>query len=909
MAKHKVLQRYILKISTSRLRKAKWDLKLSLSEARRNEEVISIGDSQMLRWIDELNGVVDADEKAKQVRHAIKTLRREPSSTVNKRKIRKLYDELDRLQFKPDYLHLVIDRDKDLLRACKGFRINNVKYVRLLGTSGGVKMSTVVFVSERLAPSLRERIDNGRNKEIPLVPAKFEAYRALTCSGSTPVSMPNGILVVPDCETNFKEDVLYITDENDGEPELREVTDYEITLTESDGYGLMLPCLAERWSQELGLNYTAGGMNTRCSFEKGMVFAFDFIDFAERIAGNYIVHDAWGNEVDIRNVELVLTTSMLKLWNSYDSMDSYLACCEKNKYTFGITKVCPEKLENKRATNYQFLQSYNIDDDQINALVRPTINEIQEVIDGDYRKALLFLCGTQLDERSVKEQSEFVKAMMIEPKMFSDPYIKKKIKGMIAKRINDAKIGVIDVHGNYSIVCGDPYALCQSVFGLPVTGLLKAGEIYNQYWDKSGSEYLACFRAPMSCHNNIKKMKVARGDAVRYWYKYITTGTMFNAWDSSCAALNGMDKDGDLVMLSDNKVLVDNIRDVPTLFCVQRAATKSVITEDALVAANIASFGNEVGRVTNYVTSMYDVQAQYEPESKEYRVLDYRIQSGQLYQQNTIDKTKGVICKPMPKYWHDAASIRHDENMDDETKAFNLKVVADRKPYFMRYIYPALMKEYNAYVKNTNMKSICEFRMPITELLQLSDDQLTEEQRRFIFYYWKRMPVGVHDCVMNRICRIVEEAFSTGNAENEHMFDYTIMKSGASYHKDQYYAMEKLLKAYNEKMSELSMRNDFCASNSDELSEYITHIQNEFREKAAGISSNDEQFCDIILDLCYRKSGTKQFAWDMAAGLIVKNLLVKNSNKLSYPIADPDGDITYMGDRYSMTMMEVELAE
>ena len=184
-------------------------------------------------------------------------------------------------------------------------------------------MSTVVFVSERLAPSLRERIDNGRNKEIPLVPAKFEAYRALTCSGSTPVSMPNGILVVPDCETNFKEDVLYITDENDGEPELREVKDYEITLTESDGYGLMLPCLAERWSQELGLNYTAGGMNTRCSFEKGMVFAFDFIDFAERIAGNYIVHDAWGNEVDIRNVELVLTTSMLKLWRSYDSMDAH----------------------------------------------------------------------------------------------------------------------------------------------------------------------------------------------------------------------------------------------------------------------------------------------------------------------------------------------------------------------------------------------------------------------------------------------------------------------------------------------------------------------------------------------------------------------------------------------------------
>jgi len=43
-------------------------------------------------------------------------------------------------------------------------------------------------------------------------------------------------------------------------------------------------------------------VNTRFSFEKGVVFTFDFIDFAEKVAGSYIVHDVWGNEVDVRNV-------------------------------------------------------------------------------------------------------------------------------------------------------------------------------------------------------------------------------------------------------------------------------------------------------------------------------------------------------------------------------------------------------------------------------------------------------------------------------------------------------------------------------------------------------------------------------------------------------------------------------
>ena len=160
MSKQQVAQKYIFKIHTDRLKKSKWHLKLALSEARDNDEVISIGDSQMLRWIDELNGITGSEERVREIRSEIKALRRRENALHYRRRIRDLYNELDAIQFKPDYMHLVVDRNKDFLRACKGFTINDVKYVRLLGTSGGVKNSTVVFVSERLAPVLRSRIDN-----------------------------------------------------------------------------------------------------------------------------------------------------------------------------------------------------------------------------------------------------------------------------------------------------------------------------------------------------------------------------------------------------------------------------------------------------------------------------------------------------------------------------------------------------------------------------------------------------------------------------------------------------------------------------------------------------------------------------------------------------------------------------
>ena len=536
-------QKFIFKIHSSRLRRERWKLTLPVDEARRNEEIISLADSQVLRWIDELNGVEGADEKAKAIKSEIKRLRKEPNSAQVRKRIRQLYSDLDNLQFKPDYMCLIIDKEKDYYRAVKGFKINDVKYKRLLGTTGGIKNSTIVFVSERLWGELRHRIDNGRDMTKEMVPAKLNAYMALTCSASTPVSYPNGILVVNDAYTTFKDDIIYLANQNGGEPLMEFRTNQDIEIDATDGFGIALPSLMARWSSELGLDYVISGACTRCSFEKGMVFAFDFLDFGNKIAGgNYVVKDAWGNDVDVRNVELILTTSMLKLWDSYKSCDDYLRFCHENHYTFGITKACPKQLENVRNLNYQFIQSYDLDDEDVDELIAPTIEEIYDVLSGDWRKSVVFLKGMGLTESNIeKTENDFAKALMIDQRMLDDPYVKSSIFQIIKNRINRAKVGVVKVHGNFSIVSGDPYLLCQSVFGLEKTGLLKAGEIYNKYWADDGAEKVACFRAPQQCAENIRLMSPCRNEDTLYWYQHMKTCTIINAWDVTMPAMNGMD--------------------------------------------------------------------------------------------------------------------------------------------------------------------------------------------------------------------------------------------------------------------------------------------------------------------------------------------------------------------------------
>lgn len=908
LAKQLVCQKYIFKLHSSRLRKAKWKLTLPVAEARKNDEVISLADSQVLRWLDELNGITDAESHAREIKMEIRRLRREPNSVQNRRKIKKLYADLDDVQFKPDYLCVIIDREKDYHRACKGFSINGMKYQRLLGTNGGVKNETIVFISARHADEIKRRIDNGRNMEKEMVPAKLEAYKALTCSASIPVSMPHGVLVVSDCETEFLSDIIYLNDENSGEPIMEERKQVPVQLNESDGYGLMLPSLAKRWSEELELDYTVSGVNTRFSWEKGMVFTFDFLDFAEKIADSYFVKDAWGNDVDVRSVELILTTSMLKLWDSYDSCEDYIRNCLDNGYTFGIAKTCPKELEQERTLNYQFIQSYDLSDEDIEELIRPTMDEIKDVLYADPVKTVLFLKGAGMNEDNIgRTDNDFAKALMIEPRMIDDPYVQNCIYQMIKNRINEAKVGVLKVHGNYSIVCGDPFSLCQHIFGLTVTGLLKSGEIYNAYWCSKGIDSLACFRAPMTCHNNIRLVHPHRSEDASYWYQHMKTCTLFNSWDTAAHALNGMDKDGDLVMLTDNKVLVDKLKVLPALMCVQRKAKKKIVSEEDSIQANIDSFGDDIGKTTNWITSMFDVQAQFQKGSKEYEELDYRIKCGQLFQQNAIDKAKGIIAKPMPREWHD----RHSVNMieDAETRRFYQKLVADKKPYFMRIIYPALMKQYNTYIKNTNKNAMREFQMTVDELMEIPASEQTERQKDFIRYYHSRMPVGNNDCVMNRICRRFEREFDgylgRHNADTE--FDYTIMKSDAEYSRSQFNAISKLYESYNKRL-----RNYAVFASYERVDEYDTfsrmlEMRNEFIQECTKECPDRFALCNIVLDICYQKSSTKRFAWEMCGDEIIQNLLNRNGGIISYPTLDVDGDITFGGNRF--TVMKYRLEE
>lgn len=933
MAKAKKTQQYIYKINSSLLAQNNWNLQLDINDARQVPGmVVSLADSQLLTWINELNGTEDYDLRAKAIRSEIKEYKRKYATTTKsneraqiKTTISDKYKELYDIQFKSDYVCVIMDKISDYDRANKGFFINGIKYKRLICTTNGVKTSTVVYINEKLWPELSKRINNGRDASKKLVPAKYGAYESLVASASIPVSwpepkeskIPGGIIVVSDCIVKFNTDFIEIDDSDPTvEPivELKRNQEFENNM--SDGCSMMLPELSRRWNGELNgdFEHTISGCNLRCAFTKGMTFTFDFIRFAEEVVGaseehpeKYIIKDFWGHERDIRDAKLILTESQLKLCKSYISWEDYYNKCIENHYTLRITKNSEEECDDIRQLNYQFIQSLDMSDKDIEELIAPTVNEIKDIMQFDPNKSIAYLCGSGLDNKTVKYADNCAKALMIDQSLIQDPYISGKISKMIARRIKDAKIGVLDIHGNFQILSGDLYALCEHIFGLEPQGILKAGEIYSKYWYDQGVNRVLCFRAPMSNEHSIVAQNICVNEKAIDWFGYIDTCVVVNGWDTMPAALNGFDFDGDLLFTTNNAPLMRCQTNLPALNCIQTNAPKKEVTEEDVVAANKAGFGSEIGSITNKITAMTSLMANYSKDSEEYKVLKYRTQCGQALQQREIDKAKGILPIPMPKEWYNYSSnkIKPDDLDEDiEKKRFNQSICAGKKPYFFIWNYDTERIKYNQFLEESNAKSEIFYGATISELRKCSN--LTEEANNFLKYCDFKNPVDMSPSTMNRICWAIEDTFNKNFTSQSQTFDYSVYKSVDPQNNSEYLKVKKLCKKYLKELGQLRSRPINGQDGKKEMLNSKDQLLDFLKEQLSIVCPNEKALCDIMLDICYKDGYKKGLVWEICGNTMIDNLLERNNYCVTYPAKSDDEDFWCRGVKYIMKTLNIK---
>lgn len=533
-----------MKFNSSKLKELGYSIDTTFDESAALGEVIALADSQMLRSIRDIRKRTVDRNKLERLYAEKKLLqkrcekRRHCEAYVER--LKWIKDKINRTMFVPDYITVVMEHPKHYERIFEnGIYINGQKYERFSCSAGQARVSTVVLCNSEIVPELERRLNNGRDMTKKIAPSKFNAYFGLAGSATKEVSEPR-FAVVKDFTNKVNFMANFVTEMDwsiDDEVDQREV---EVEMNRTDGMGLISPALSKKWADELGLDYVPSQWIIRQSFLKGMVCTFDFHQFCEEVNdGNYcidtIYRDANGESVgvDLRNVDMIVSESQFKLWDSWPSVERYVECCHENKLTWAVAQYSPKELKRTLTLNYQFLQTLDLGKREVEEVCEQFVDWISGVSFKDRAYMLLFLLGVESTkesiERFIKSSDKWwIKALAVNGNVQNDPFIRRKIRELIVKRVQNAAVGEIFVDGNFQVLVSDPVCFIQHVCGLEPSGLLNEGEIYSHFWNERGITEVNTARSPQTyrCENLV--MKLVKNEETEKWYKYCNQGVITN---------------------------------------------------------------------------------------------------------------------------------------------------------------------------------------------------------------------------------------------------------------------------------------------------------------------------------------------------------------------------------------------
>lgn len=947
----KLQQFYIMKFSSNRLEKFGYHLKrilgnsgTNIRDVRSNKELIALGDNQALRTIRSIryernSDIIQYDPNVlEELYMQKKQLKKLVFTESVKREISIINNKIDEMLFMPEYVSVVIDDIAHYRKIIKdGLYINGFKYVRLMCSAGQARVNTVILIREDYEEELKKRLKCGA-KNVKITKNKYNAYFALSSSSTYLIPKPN-VYLINDCEIEMEKKVDWISkippEEKTKLSNNERVTEEYKTLTFNlfDGCGAVSVEFAKRVAEELELDYIPAAFCIRCAYVKGMVFVVDFKQYAKEHNIEYVT-DMYGNQRRIDDMDMILTKSQFKLYNAYDSMDDYDRLCEENGIFWGVTKVTPKTDDCHFRSNYQFCQAIDLmNDDDVAELCQPTVEWLSNVANDDVYYSLLYLLGNICDKTDVDyndilnlTSDNICRALILNHQMINDEYIKQTIIFSINKKIRESYLGKLILDGNFSVMIPDMYAFMQHAFGHEVTGALKEFEHYSYFWNERNKKEVVAMRSPLTWRSEVNKLTLIQNELTEKWFKYLTSGIVYNVWGCDCIIHADSDFDGDIVATTDNPVFLKCRYDNLPITYNKSTVDKEYINEDELYLADIQSFNSTIGQITNISTSFYEVLAKYEgkPEyaAEQAEILE-RLKLIRKSQGDSIDKAKGIKIEPMPSHWTKCVT-KLPKGETIEHMDFCNEIVADRKPYFFRYLYSKENAKYLQYLEKADSFTTTKFDKTVQELLEADPSTLSYDEYYYLENEFKRyVPLIDNNGRMNRICHYMERNLKEIKRNSSQHTPKEVL--------DLMYANSD--RAFTERHVEL-MNNFYLRYKNDKKKQKLT---SEEETKASGnIVGNFNQYCstlrkeitaafekdlhdgtvddaasyitDLALYVSYElyPSRTKTFVWDLFGNQIVEHIKSKNESPVMIPVHDEDsGTLTYLGKKYKL--LEVDL--
>jgi hypothetical protein len=904
-------QFFIFKFSSDRLKKSKYNIEISLDNARINSEIITINFSELLRTLFRYKNINFSQKELEILLKLQKKLRKLENTEENREKLKNITERIEKTLFVEDIINIEFKHKSHYLAILKqgGFYVNGTRYVPFIASAGMIRKNTAMFINNNIKHPLMDILENGRDENVPMVAAKFGAYFSLYASSTLPVSFPK-FAVIPDKEIETLRRVDFVTYQGIDQDDQVEEKDHLLTLNAWDGQGLISPRLAKLWSDELELDYTFSCAIIRAPFLKGLIAVFDMEKFGSEIAKTYMFKDVYGNTQDIREVDLIVSESMFKLWSSYKSTASYVENCQKNQLGFSIAKVNPKRENSFSRTSYQFLQVLKLNDIDIANLCEPTINWFRNISGANPTDMLLYGTGEiNFDPREFRKMDTSLKAILFNPALSRDRYIQDKFIKTIKKKKKESYMGSILINANYQFMIGDPYYQTCHLFGLECAPALKDGEYYSEYWLSKGIKQVGAIRSPIVHHSEFNILNFKDTQDLKDWYKHIHSGIIFpaNGIGIDCAIHGGSDFDGDLICTINNPTMMKGKISGKAIIYESQKAEKVLVdsrNDQKQVEGQLNGYNSKVGFATNISSSLYCLLEEFSKGSEEYNTILKRLKIGRVIQGEIIDGVKGLKVPPFRNHWTKYKRIT-EEMTPDEVKfwTFNNRILCNVRPSFFRFLYSHYMTRYNKELKRYELYSHLVFDKSFEEIIKAK--VRTPEEEDLLKAYKSNSFFVDNDSVVNRISRYMRGnlgLIGKYSSQLSHSLDHDTLTNSAYLLND--YNLNKMkfyLQEY--KAFKRGLRHDF-ANSYDNLDAFVAYLR---KECAKNISSNESELANYAVAVTYDgEVSMVEFPWKMFPQGILQNIISNSSGIVKFPVPDETGDIEYLWNRYSLKDFTVE---
>lgn len=837
--------------------------------------------------------------------------------------------------FVKDIVNVYLDKKKSDFHSfrTKGFYLNGVHYVYLCSGSGQIRRNTATFVNEKYQKQLIKNVNCGLDeKTTQFVLAKYSAYFALAFSSILWVRTPRVCVIKDFYRTLQQEPVDFILHDENGKGYLEE-RKMDLELNCADGQGLIDPYFAQLWSEDMHLQYIPSSFVARSCFIKGNLVAFDFKEYAHQ-HNIFTIKDKWGKEYNIDDIDVLLSESQFKTHKYYSSWEDYCSYVNKANIHWGVARYNKREDEEYVLANYQYIQTLSLSQEDIKELIQPTIKWINQICSGDLIYTLLYAFGTKNSEIEYdgvygSAQTAAMKALIKNQSFLKDSYIQRKVYKNITESINHAKIGKIWIRGNYQFMIADPLAQCQSALGLEPVGALKRDEIYSSFWKERKPEggMVDCCRSPMIDQHEHNPMKfITNNEDANYWFRYITSGIIYNTYDTSCFRAEDSDYDGDICLTTDNEYFIKGSHKDHNIITYEKGlATPAKMTIPNITATVIKGFGTGVGGFSNTATILYSMAAIFDKPGHEdqYKEIMTRIKLLREIVGQEIDRIKGADKPSLPREWKKFEKIEETDSPEEKTRKIKANaLVISKKPYFFRYLYPELNQTFKQFENAYNQISKDMFGMKFKKLLK--KENKTDEEKNLIRKYQKYCPLITSSCTMNNLCREFESIdfdikFFKDSETDTKITSFSALPSFEEKYKDieekeKFLAVKKMYQQYNSKrqityLTSMFTNLDGFAADGDAKRLYTQEykelrsilydsIIDDLQQQliSNNISGEELLYYSHKLSKTY-SSFNWGFVWEVLAEQIIKFI---PSSQVLYPVLDPEGEYEYLGRRYSL---------